>query len=363
MKESPLLPAADSDTSASDGGTKDGTWEDEVEESDALTPKSNKEELSSKEAPKITKKKSNIENYAGESTIGKKIMALTSMVDKKTLEKYERVAREKSWYLLWALDTNQEEKSKGKTVEVGPDLAILVIPTRKGEFATGFDRSGQTRENALLAKTAGVLFGMKKNTTNVNAKDLTLLPCSGLLEQSFKKPIDGKICSWYKDPPFIPFIEELSSLNRKTNEPFIVPIVDKYKDMGTVVMNKVESRERRKEENLMNMPNRTPVTVDQLWLNDDEVSSVVGRENVKLKVKGVEQENVSPVLVLCDTNNPIRIGRVFDAQVVILEHKSIICAGYSAIIDIHCAAKKVTVKALIRLANKKTGKKKLGRSL
>ena len=31
-----------------------------------------------------------------------------------------------------------------------------VISARKGEFETGFDRGGQTREHALLAKTAGV---------------------------------------------------------------------------------------------------------------------------------------------------------------------------------------------------------------
>lgn len=138
------------------------------------------------------------------------------MVDKRTLEKYEREAREKSresWYLSWALDTNQEgknpiswtsflrtlsnilsffffpaERDKGKTVEVGrayfeterkhftildapghksfvpnmiggaaqADLAVLVISARKGEFETGFDRGGQTREHAMLAKTAGV---------------------------------------------------------------------------------------------------------------------------------------------------------------------------------------------------------------
>lgn len=38
-------------------------------------------------------------------------MALTGMVDKRTLEKYEREAKERSresWYLSWALDTNQE---------------------------------------------------------------------------------------------------------------------------------------------------------------------------------------------------------------------------------------------------------------
>lgn len=47
--------------------------------------------------------------------------------------------------------------------------------------------------------------------------------------------------------------------------------------------------------------------------------------------------------MLCDSQNPITTGKKFDAQVVILEHKSIICAGYSAVMHIHCAAEEITV--------------------
>jgi translation elongation factor EF-1alpha len=50
---------------------------------------------------------------AGKSTIGGQIMFLTGMVDKRTLEKYEREAKEKNretWYLSWCMDTNQEGK-------------------------------------------------------------------------------------------------------------------------------------------------------------------------------------------------------------------------------------------------------------
>ena len=36
------------------------------------------------------------------------------------------------------------------------DIGVLVISARKGEFETGFERKGQTREHAMLAKTAGV---------------------------------------------------------------------------------------------------------------------------------------------------------------------------------------------------------------
>ena len=33
------------------------------------------------------------------------------------------------------------------------DAGVVVIAARKGEFESGFDRSGQTREHILLAKT------------------------------------------------------------------------------------------------------------------------------------------------------------------------------------------------------------------
>ncbi|XP_044008427.1 eukaryotic peptide chain release factor GTP-binding subunit ERF3A isoform X2 [Aphidius gifuensis] len=361
---------------------------------------------------------------AGKSTIGGQIMALTGMVDKRTLEKYEREAKERSretWYLSWALDTNSEEREKGKTVEVGrayfetdrkhftildapghksfvpnmiggtaqSDLAVLVISARKGEFETGFDRGGQTREHAMLAKTAGVkhlvvlvnkmddptvewdqgrydeckdkILPYLKKLGFIHGKDLTFMPVSGQLGIGLKDPIPKELCTWYDGPAFIPFIDALPSLNRTSSGPFIMPIVDKYKDMGTVVMGKVEAGEAKKGQALLVMPNRTTVFVDQLWSDDEEVTAVGPGENVKIKLKGIEEEDVSPGFVLCDNNLPIKTGKIFDAQVVILEHKSIICAGYSAVMHIHCAAEEVTVKALICLVDKKTGEKSKSR--
>jgi peptide chain release factor subunit 3 len=52
---------------------------------------------------------------AGKSTIGGHILYLTGQVDKRTMEKYEREAKEanrESWYLSWALDLNPEERAK-----------------------------------------------------------------------------------------------------------------------------------------------------------------------------------------------------------------------------------------------------------
>lgn len=82
------------------------------------------------------------------------------------------------------------------------------------------------------------------------------MPVSGLTGLGLKEAVPQDVCPWYSGPAFIPFIDDLPSLNRKTDGPFILPIVDKYKDMGTVVMGKVESGECKKGMSLLIMPNR-----------------------------------------------------------------------------------------------------------
>ena len=95
----------------------------------------------------------------------------------------------------------------------------------------------------------------------------------------------------------------------------MMPIGDKYSDMGTVVIGKVESGCAEKGQTLSIYPNRTDVKVDTLWSDDIEVTRVTCGENVKVKLKGVEESEVTPGFVLCDPNNPIKSCKTFDAQV------------------------------------------------
>ena len=128
---------------------------------------------------------------AGKSTICGNILLLTGKLEKRAVEIYEQEAKDKgrdSWWLAYILDQNEEERVKGITIEVGraffntaskrftildapghksyvpnmigaasqADYAALVISARISEFETGFDRGGQTREHAMLAKSFGV---------------------------------------------------------------------------------------------------------------------------------------------------------------------------------------------------------------
>uniref|UniRef100_A0A8C5B6V9 G1 to S phase transition 1 n=1 Tax=Gadus morhua TaxID=8049 RepID=A0A8C5B6V9_GADMO len=355
---------------------------------------------------------------AGKSTIGGQIMYLTGMVEKRTLEKYEREAKEKNretWYLSWALDTNQEERDKGKTVEVGrayfetekkhftildapghksfvpnmiggasqADLAVLVISARKGEFETGFEKGGQTREHAMLAKTAGVkhliVLVNKMDDPTVNwsldryeeckeklvpflkkvgfnpKKDIYFMPCSGLTGSNLKEPVPE--CTWYTGLPFISHLDSLPSFTRSSDGPVRLPIVDKYKDMGTVILGKLESGSISKAQQLVMMPNRHTVEVLSLLSDDVETDDADPGENLKLRLKGIEEEEILPGFILCNAENLCHSGRTFDAQIVIIEHKSIICPGYNAVLHIHTCIEEVQITALICLVDKKSGEK------
>jgi len=430
------------DTSPTDGNGPVDSWEDKADmSSSATTPEdedvSMETDETGKAVPKarvrqkpkvveaVTTDKEHVNVVfighvdAGKSTIGGQMMYLTGMVDKRTLEKYEREAKEKNretWYLSWCMDTNLEEREKGKTVEVGrayfetekkhftildapghksfvpnmiggasqADLAVLVISARKGEFETGFERGGQTREHAMLVKTAGVkhliILINKMDDFTVNwcekrynyckdnltpylkklgfhpTKDIVFMPCSGLTGAGLKEPV-GADAPWYNGPAFIPYLDTLPELKRQMTGPFMMPIVDKYSDMGTVVIGKVESGKCEKGISLIVMPNRVEVKVDQMWSDDIEVTGVTSGENVKVKIKGIDEAEVTPGFVLCDPTNPIKTGKVFDAQVVFLDLKSIICAGYSCVLHLQAMSEEVTIKALICLVDKKTGEK------
>ena len=119
----------------------------------------------------------------------------------------------------------------------------------------------------------------------------------------------------FREESFIPYIDDLPELKRNVSGPFMMPIVDKFSDMGTIVIGKVESGDCVKGQTLAIYPNRTEVKVDQLWSDDIEVTKVVSGENIKVKVKGIEEADVTPGFVLCDPTNPIKSCKTFDAQV------------------------------------------------
>ncbi|KAL8958875.1 MAG: hypothetical protein Q9193_004151 [Seirophora villosa] len=357
---------------------------------------------------------------AGKSTLGGSILYATGMVDERTMDKYKREAIEagtESWYLSWVLDLNKEERSKGKTIEVGrgffetdkrrytildapghktfvpnmiggasqADVGILVISARKGEYETGFEKGGQTREHAILAKTQGVnkliVAVNKMDDTTVewsqqrykecteklaaflkgiqySKADITFMPISGQTGLGIKDRVPKDVCSWYDGPSLLEYLDNLKSLERKVNAPFMMPINGKYKDMGTMIEGKIEAGVLRKANNYLMMPNREEVSISALYgETEEEMQMAQCGDQVRLRIRGVEEEDIQPGFVLCAPKRPVHCVQAFEAQIHLLELKSILTAGFNCVLHIHSAIEEVTFGTLLHKLEKGTGRK------
>lgn len=76
-------------------------------------------------------------------------------------------------------------------------------------------------------------------------------------------------------------------------------------------------------------------------------------DNVRMKVKGVEEEDLRYGFVMCQKDNFVQGCRYFDAKVNILEYKSIICPGYISVMHIHAATEEVAILHLLATLDKK----------
>ena len=129
---------------------------------------------------------------------------------------------------------------------------------------------------------------------------------------------------------------------RKVNAPLMMPISEKYKDLGTVAVGKIESGAMRKGDTLLLMPNRQSVEVSAISNElDEEVSAAFSGDNVRVKLRNIEDEEISPGFVLSSAARPVKAVRTFEAQLAILDH--IICSGCCAIMLCHILSEEITL--------------------
>ena len=106
---------------------------------------------------------------------------------------------------------------------------------------------------------------------------------------------------------------------------------------------------------------RVPVTVSTIYRDDNEVQAAKGGENLRLRLGGVDEDEVSPGFVLCSRHLPVPAVTYFDAQLHLLdllEHKSLFSAGYKAILHIHAAVEECEITHLLAQIDPKSKEKK-----
>lgn len=358
---------------------------------------------------------------AGKSTLGGSILWTTGMVDERTMDKYKKEAKDlgrESWYLSWVMDLTKEERTKGKTVEVGrgffetekrrysildapghktyvpsmiggasqADVGILVISARKGEYETGFERGGQTREHAMLAKTQGVnklIVAINKmddptvewseerykecttklqqflKGTGYNLKtDVYFMPVAAQQSLNIKDRLPEGVAPWWKGPSLLEYLDGMQALERKVNAPFMMPVNAKYRDLGTMVDGKIEAGVIKKGMSLVMMPRKQSVETAAIYGEQEEEQPILQcGDQVRLRLKGIEEEDILPGFVLCSPKRLVHCVAEFEAQIKVLDLKSILTSGFNCVLHVHAAIEEVTFASLLHKLQKGTGRK------
>ena len=346
---------------------------------------------------------------SGKSTISGSLLYNLGKIDDRTIEKYKREAKIKnreSWFMAYIMDVNDDEREKGKTVEIGKasfetkckrvtlldapghsgyipnllqgacqaDVAGLVISAKKGEFEAGFDKQGSTKEHTLLLKALGVTQliiivnkmdedsvkwsqdryeSIKKTlepfikSCGYEESNIRYIPISGLYGDNLIKPIDTKLCDWYKGPTLIEILDEITIPERDENAPIRMSILDKYKDNYLYIMGKLESGTLKYGETYILMPNKIKIAVDWLFNSEEKgVPYALPGENVRIRCKGVVNEDaVYRGNILCSLNDLCQIFNVFEAEIQVLElpQNLIIADGFKCMLHYHTFIEECTI--------------------
>ena len=94
-----------------------------------------------------------------------------------------------------------------------------------------------------------------------------------------------------------------------------------------------------------------------IYQDEEEVQAANNGDNVRIRLKNVDDDDIQQGFVLCGLRNPVHAVQQFEAQIQIVEYPSIICAGYNSMLHAHTAKEECVLAELLHKIDKKTKRK------
>ncbi|XP_022658226.1 HBS1-like protein isoform X2 [Varroa destructor] len=355
---------------------------------------------------------------AGKSTLMGHLLYLTGNVSKKTMDKYEHESKKfgkASFAFAWVLDETPEERSRGITMDIAharletghrivnildapghkefipnmitgaaqADAGILVVNATRGEFETGFESGGQTREHTMLIRSLGVsqlaVVVNKLETcawsenrfneiasalrpffkqTGFGEQSVSYVPCSGLTGDNLhERSKNSLLTAWYKGPCLLEVIDHMRPPARAVTRPLRMCVTDVFKGVqsGVCVAGRIESGSVAQGDKLSVMPAQENCIVKALAIDELSQQRVFAGDNVVVTLDKCDPANIVSGSVLCDLSNLIRVVTKFEAKVVIFNVDVPIIKGFPVILHFQATSEQAHFGRLIKELNRGTG--------
>lgn len=352
----------------------------------------------------------------GKSTLVGRILLETGQFPQHMLDKYKEEAKAKgkeSFALAWIFDNLKEERERGVTIDVAhkrfdtdkyyitiidapghrdfvknmitgtsqADAAILVVAAPDGVMA-------QTKEHMFLARTLGVKqmivainkiddtkpaydksrydavkADVDKLAKSVGYKDdqIQYVPVSAFAGDNVKEK--GKV-DWWSGDTILKAIDKFNVPEKPTNLPLRWPIQDVYtiKGVGTVPVGKIETGIMKPGQQLVFKPSMKPGGVigecKTIEMHHEQLSQAIPGDNVGVNLRGIAKNEIRRGDVAGPTNDPPTVAKSFTAQIMVLNHPSVITKGYTPVFHCYTAQVACRFEEILKKLDPRTGQVK-----
>ncbi len=352
----------------------------------------------------------------GKSTLVGRILLDTGQFPPHMVEKFREEAKAKgkeSFALAWIFDQLKEERERGVTIDVAhkrfdtdkyyitiidapghrdfvknmitgtsqADAAVLVVAAQHGVMA-------QTKEHMFLARTLGV----KQMIVAINQMDATTPPYDKARYETVKNDVhtlaksvgykdeqlqfvpvsafegdnikEKKKLEWWTGDSILKAIDKFVLPEKPTQLPLRWPIQDVYsiKGVGTVPVGKVECGVMKPGMTLMFKPSMKPggVTgeVKTIEMHHEMINEALPGDNIGVNVRGLNKGDIKRGDVAGPANDPPTVAKSFIAQIMVLNHPSVITKGYTPVFHCYTAQVACRFEEIQKKLDPKTGQVK-----
>lgn len=346
----------------------------------------------------------------GKSTLVGRMLLDTGTIEQHIIDKYKKEAESKgkaSFEFAWVMDGLKEERERGVTIDVAhkrfdtdkyyftiidapghrdfiknmitgtsqADAAVLVVAAQHGVMA-------QTKEHVFLSRTLGVtqvivainqmdatkpafdeatFKKVKDEVTklmkSVGYKDeqMKFVPTSGFKGDNAVKPSTN--LPWWKGNTLLQEMNNLVPPKKSTDLPLRWPIQDVYTitGAGTVPVGRIETGVLKPDMKIKFMPANVIGDVKSIEMHHTQLPKAEPGDNVGANIRGISKTDVRRGDVAGPADNPPTVAKTFDAQIMVLNHPSVLTVGYTPVFHLHTAQVACTFIELKKKLDPKTG--------
>ncbi|MWV40560.1 translation elongation factor EF-1 subunit alpha [Natrialba sp. INN-245] len=335
----------------------------------------------------------------GKSTLVGRLLYETGSVPEHVIEQHREEAEEKGkggFEFAYVMDNLAEERERGVTIDIAHqefstdeyDFTIVDCPGHRDfvkNMITGASQADnavlvvaaddgvapQTQEHVFLARTLGIdelIIGINKmdivdykeetydevveevtqllKQVQFNTDDASFIPISAFEGDNIAEASDNT--GWYDGEILLEALNDLPEPEPPTDAPLRLPIQDVYtiSGIGTVPVGRIETGVMNIGDNVSFQPSDVGGEVKTIEMHHEEVPKAEPGDNVGFNVRGIGKDDIRRGDVCGPADDPPSVAETFQAQVVVMQHPSVITAGYTPVFHAHTSQVACTIESI-----------------